>query len=170
MKSLLPTTSYFLRTTRARGFSLAEVVIAAAIIVTGIAGIAAAFSAYSRANTSALVQVQATLLAEEGIEAAMIMRDTSWTSTIAQDTVGTPYYVTWRSGTWATTTAVAPVDGTFYRTITFGNAYRDGSDKLAVSGTLDSNTRLVTSSVSWMNRNATSTVTLQAYVSNLFSN
>jgi len=153
------------------GFSLVEAVIAAAIIATGIAGIAAAVSAYDRGAATALPSVQATLLAEEGIEAVYLMRDTSWSGTIATYAAGTPYALAWQTNSWATATTLSYIDNTYWRTITFQDVQRNSSEQIVSSGgTNDPNTRLITSSVSWSSRSGTSTVTLSAYVSNLFNN
>lgn len=155
----------------AAGFTIAEIIIAAAIVSIGVAGIIEGFTAYSNASGVAVPQVEATLLAEEGVEAAMVMRDSAWTTTLGTYTIGTPYYLVWSSGTWVATTTATTTDGTYYRTITFSSVYRDGNSQITGSGgTLDSGSRLVTSSVSWWNRTATSTVTLQSYLSKLFNN
>lgn len=158
---------------RSRGFSLIEILIAASIIGVGCAGILAAFSAYSRAAGSVVPQTQAVLLAEEGLEAVMMLRDSAWSANMGSMTVGTRYYLSWNvaSNAWATSTASVAIDGIFYRTVTLQPVYRDGNDQIvALGGTLDNNSRLATVAVSWRGRNATSTVTLQEYVSNIFNN
>lgn len=153
------------------GFGLIEVVIAAAIIAVGISGILAAYTAYERSAGTELGTVQATLLAEEGVEAAVALRDTSWSGTIGEATLGTPYLITWNGSAWALTQTATETDHVFWRTVTFASVMRDGSDEIIASGgTTDPNTRLATVSVSWFFHNATSTVTLSRYVSNIFSN
>lgn len=145
--------------------------VAAAIVGIGIAGIIGAFAAFDRAAGSAVPHEQAILLAQEGIEAALTMRDSGWGTSIATYAAGTPYFLAWESGAWKATTTGSLIESTFYRTVTFGAVYRDGSDRITLSGgTLDNGTRLITSAVSWPARGATSTVTLSAYVSDLFDN
>jgi prepilin-type N-terminal cleavage/methylation domain-containing protein len=156
-----------------KGFSLIEILIAAVIIGTGSAGVLSAFSAYSRAAGAVVPQTQAVFLAEEGVEAVMTLRDSTWSKNLGAMTVGTSYYMTWNTttGTWATSTTATSTDGMFYRTVTLADVYRDSSDRIVTSGgTLDANSRLATVAVSWWNRTATSTMTLKAYVSNIFNN
>jgi Tfp pilus assembly protein PilV len=151
------------------GFSVAEILVAAAIVGIGIAGILAAFVAYQQASGKAVPQTIATFLAEEGIEAVMVMRDADWSSTIGSYSVGLPYYLEW-TGTWVATTTATTTDGMYYRTVTFADVYRDTSNDqiVATGGTVDPNSRLATSTVAWWNGNATSSVSVAAYVSNLF--
>jgi Tfp pilus assembly protein PilV len=155
------------------GFGLAEVVVAAAIIAVGISGILAAYAAYERAAGEQTNSVQAMLLAEEGVEAVIVMRDTSWTNTVGSTTlsVGTPYFLKWSGGTWNISSIATETDNVYYRTVTFGSVNRGANDEITTSGgTLDSNTRLATVAVSWYWHSATSTVSLSRYVSNLFNN
>ncbi len=156
---------------RGTGFSIIEAVIAAAVIALGFAGIVAAYSAYVRAAGESLHSVQAMLLAEEGLEATMLARDSSWQNTLGAYAVDIPYFFVWSGGNWQGTTTGSYIDGTYWRTVTFQSVYRNGSDEIVASpGTLDQNTLLATAAVSWSAQGATSTVTLAAYVSNLFNN
>lgn len=146
---------------------MAEIVIAAAIIGIGIAGILAAFVGYQRAAGRVVPQTVAAFMAEEGIEAVHLMRDNDWSATIGAYSIGTPYYLAWEGGTWTATTTATSTDG-HYRTVTFYNVYRDSNDQISPSGTLDPDTRLAVASTTWWGGTATSSVALFAYVSNLF--
>ena len=98
------------------------------------------------------------------------MRDTSWSSNIATQSSGTVFYLAWSGSAWSTTTTNTFIDSTFERKVVFSDVYRDGSQQISSSGTLDSNTKKVTVTVSWQSGGATSTRALTAYISNLFSN
>ncbi|HZS43285.1 MAG TPA: type II secretion system protein [Candidatus Paceibacterota bacterium] len=154
------------------GFSLIEVVVAASIITISVLSIMAVYGTFIKNNFDNTASIQAAYLAEEGIEAAKSMRDFGWASNIATLTNGTTYrfYYNTSLNKWQATTTVSRIDNVFDRTFTVGTAYRDGSDNLATSGTADSNTKLVTVNVAWNKRGATSTKTLQTYITNLFDN
>lgn len=164
-------TSHFSFVTEPRGFSVAEAVVAAAILVTGMTAVLAAYTAYDRASSAVLSSVQASTLAEQGLEAVGLLRDMSWSATLGSFATGTPYFVVETDGAWSATTTPTMVDGAFYRTVTFTDAMRDVDGNLVAQGTADPHARLVTSAVSWWSasKNATSTVTLQAYLTDLFN-
>lgn len=154
------------------GFSLVEVIIAASIITISVLSIVGVYSTFVKNTFDNTRPIQATYLAEEGVEAVKSMRDFGWNSNISSLTVGSTYRLYFNNSLnkWQATTTATLIDSTFDRTIVLGTAYRDGSDNLTVSGTADSNTRLLTVNVAWINHGATSTKTLQTYITNLFDN
>ncbi|MGH7141548.1 MAG: type IV pilus modification PilV family protein [Minisyncoccia bacterium] len=155
------------------GFSIIEAVVASAILAVGIAGIVGVFAAYERAAGDAVSSTQAMLLAEEGLEATLIERDSSWSTTLGSYSLGTPYFLVWNAGanTWNMTTAGSEVDNTYYRTVTFSSVYRDANDEITTSGgTLDPKTLLATVVVAWLKNGSTSTVSESEYVNDLFGN
>lgn len=155
-----------------RGVSLVEVVVGSAIILLAIGAITATFTLFLRSEFDNVNQVQAALLAEEGIEAIRSIRDAGYTTGILPLSTSTPYYLVWNSAssTWATSTSMSLVDGQFLRKVTFANVYRNATDDIAATGTYDSGTRLVTVRVSWAAPGGTTTRTLSTYIANLFSN
>lgn len=160
------------RVCRRGGVALVEVLVASAIIASAFVAIIGIYSSLSVFSVRALPRIQAAMLAEEGIEALRSMRDGGFDSHIGNLSISTSYHLHWStaSSSYSATSTVQSVDGTFYRTFTLSNVYRDGSYNIAPSGTLDADARLVTMNVSWWDRTATSTYTLQSYLSNAFNN
>ncbi len=160
-----------LHTTRKNeaGMSLVEVVVAAALCVSTVLGIVGAFIFAVREARENVSRVQAAYLAEEGLEAARIVRDNGWTSNIASRTAGASYYLAFDGSTWQATTT-ATTTGEFTRTAVFDTVYRDASNNIVSSGTSDANSKKVTVTVSWPRGAGTSTRSLATYLTNLYAN
>lgn len=154
------------------GVSLVEVVIAASILAVFVAALGTTQSLFLKTSLSGVNKAKAIFLAEEGVEAIKLLRDQSWTKNIAAIPIDTNYYLSYNSGTnfWATTTVNTYVDGRFERKFMLGNVYRDANDDIASLGTYDSGSRLVTVTVAWSDRGATTTKVITTYVMNLSSN
>lgn len=145
------------------GFGLIEIVIVCGIVVM-------TFLVFMRAETVALrlfragqENMESSLLAGEGLEAVRSVRDESWTNNIAllDDTGVTHYYPVVQNGKWQLVTAAQPlINGIYTRFVTFNKVFRDGQDKIAVSGTADPNTRKMTSQVQWGSK----TTSLVSYI------
>jgi Tfp pilus assembly protein PilV len=160
------------------GFALAEVVIAAAIIGSGLLAILGAYSFFVRAEKSNTDRVKAVFLLEEGIEAARYLRDKGWTANIASLSTTSSYYfyLSTSSGTgmWQTTTTPQVYDGVFTRTVTFGQVYRDNTTQnistTSSGATIDSNTRKISVSISWRDSLGSTTKSMSAYLTDLNNN
>lgn len=157
-----------------KGFGMIEVIVAVAIIAIAFTALFDVYSSYLRVQFANARIVKASFLLEEGLEVVRLLRDTSWSSTIGNTTVGTTYYLNWTGSAWQTTTTSQTVDTLYTRTITFSNAYRDGADRLVTSGgTLDTNTRGFTVTVTWPTNMTTSGTTsrqVSSYITNMFTN
>src|SRR3989344_5716978 len=112
----------------ASGISLVEVVIGTALILLSLVGLVGAYSFYLRAGVRNTDALKAAFLLEEGAEAAILLRDDSW-SNLSSLTLNTPYHLSWNGSTWVTTAVPAVVDGVFSRTLTLFPVYRRDSDK-----------------------------------------
>lgn len=154
------------------GFVLVEAVVAAAVCTTVLAGAIGAFLITVQNAQSNSAQVQASYLAEEGVEAMRVIRDTSWSSNISSLTSNTTYYLSWNGTTWVSTTTNKFIDRTFERKVVLSDVNRDNSSKDIVTsgGTTDPNTKKVTVTVSWRNGASTTSKSLSAYLANIFSN
>lgn len=130
-----------------RGFSLMEIVVASAILITVVVGVVGALRLYGRITAGDATRTQAAILVQEAAEALQLMRDTSWTNTIVPLAAGTTYYVVWNGSTYTATTTQMIEDGRFVRAVTVSPVMRDGSDSIANSGTTDSGTRRVRISI-----------------------
>lgn len=154
-----------------KGFSLVEIVVGAAVCLIVIVGLSGAFSLILKLSLANTTKVQASFLEEEGIEAVRILRDNSWAGNIATQTSGVPFFLSFTSGTWATSTRNVFVDNLFERKVTLTSVYRDGSQNIVSSGgTLDPKTMQATVSVSWLSGGATTTKSLSTYITNIFNN
>jgi hypothetical protein len=137
-----------------RGISLVEVVVGSAIILTVLGGVIAAFERYAAALFRTTERLQATYLAEEGVEAARVLRDASWASFSAL-TLDSPYRLAFVGGAWEATTSEALIDGVFDRTMVLSDVYRRTSDSDIVASTspdakaIDTDARHVALAVRW---------------------
>ncbi|MEK7066025.1 MAG: hypothetical protein AAB965_00445, partial [Patescibacteria group bacterium] len=83
-----------------------------------------------------------------------------------------PYSLAFVNSMWTSTTTGYGryIDGDFDRTFVLSNVYRNSSDSIASSGTLDSGTKKLVVSVSYRTLLGTTTKTMSTYITNLFSN
>ncbi len=155
-----------------KGASVVEALVGSAIILVALGAITLTFSFYLRTEVSNISDVQATLLAEEGIEAVRSMRDAGYSTSLATFSTSTALYLSFSTVTskWSTTTLNSYVDGQFERKLNVSDVKRDGNDDIAASGTVDANTKLVTVTVSWRAQTGTTSRAISTYFTNLFSN
>lgn len=158
-----------------RGFSLIEIAVGVAVLLAAFVAVISAFQLAERRGRGTLEHIQAAALAEEGVEAVALLRDSAWSS-ISLLTVGTPYDLVWNGVAWATTLSPQTIDGVFRRTITLNDVYRRDADKdIAPASSpdpksVDSGTKKITVRVAW----ATTTPSgggeevAEVYLTNLF--
>ena len=160
-----------LKQKQSAGFSLVEAVIAIAIISLILGGIVMTIQTMMVFEGQTLKKRQASLLADQGLEVMRALRDNGWTANMASLTTNHNYYLLFNSNTntWQATTTIQ-TNTPFYRTISLAPVYRDANSRIASAGTLDANTKLITVTVAWPYRSATSTVVSSGYLTNLFAN
>lgn len=152
-----------------RGLTMVEVLIASSIILVTVVVLLGVHSLYLRTALSNSSAVQAAYLAEEGVEVMRYLRDASWSQNIAPLSLDTPYGLAF-SNAWVTN-ATSTWIGNFNRTITLSAVERDAqSDIVSSGGVVDANTKLLTVSVSWAEREATTTKSVSTYLTNLHDN
>ncbi len=151
------------------GFVLIEVVVACSIISVITFGIFSAAKNGINLSTGALRQTQASYLLEEGAEAMRSIRDANWTN-ISGLTLDTTYYLSYNTNNniWTLTQTPSTIDY-FTRTVILSAVYRNGTDDIASSGTLDTGTKKVTVNVSWASSSGTSSKSLSFYIANIFN-
>lgn len=155
-----------------RGFGLIEIVIVTAVVTV-------ALFAFSQAGVLALrllrnekENLEAALLAQEALEAVRSVRDESWTNNIDPLINGTSYYPTVVNNKWSLVAIPQGfINGKYLRYVRLDQVFRDGSDHIAPSGTLDINTRRVSARVEWRKNvttpvAATTTSELVTYITN----
>jgi Tfp pilus assembly protein PilV len=157
---------------RKKGMGMLEILIGSSIIVIGLVAIIQSYNYYLHIALTNTPAIQASYLLEESVEAMRSLRDQSWTSNIASLSTSNTYYLSYNTTTnkWSTTGTNAFIDRTFERKITVASVYRDASNDIVSSGTLDTNTRKITATVSWQNQGATTSKSVSTYLTNLFSN
>ena len=142
MKTLKPEN---IKTKRQRGLSIIEVILAMGIFVV-IASASAGVVIHSfSSNRLAEEQTKAVLLASEGLEAARSIKNQDFANLVSGD-----YEVVSSGGIWQFAPTPTP-GGKYRRTVIVSDVYRDGEGEIVGSGgTLDEETKKVTSSVFWL--------------------
>jgi Tfp pilus assembly protein PilV len=130
-----------------KGFSIVEIVVGAAIVVTIVSGVAAAWQAYLKMSNTAARNAQSALLTQEAGEALRTMRDISWNTNIYPmwNTAGTPYQLYWTGTQYQATTSDIVLQNQFIRTIVFATVNRDAitANISTTSGVIDNKTAQV---------------------------
>lgn len=153
------------------GLTLVEVIIAVSIILVFLIVLFSVNTLYIKTAFENTGSVQATLLAEEGIEAVRFLKNASWADNIAVLTSGTNYSLTLQTNNWELVTSNIYIDNRFERIVTFSDVYRDlNGDIVTGGGSLDPNTKLVTATVSWLRATATTSKSISAYITNIYEN
>ncbi len=149
-----------------QGLTLVEVLVAASIILVALSAMIGVFNVYMRIAYSNATAAKAAYLAEEGVEAVKLMRDTSWATNIAPLALDTDYALAFGTSTWAATTTKIYIDNTFLRTFRLSSVQRNVSSDIDPAGTLDVGTKLLTMTVAWSAGTATSTKSIATYITN----
>jgi len=111
------------------GFSVIEIVVASAIIVTLVTAAANIWILNFKISRTSNVTTQASLLTEEASEALNYFRDMSWAGYIAPLPLNTPYYISWNNSSmkYATSTTPILINNTYTVSFTFYAVNRDVS-------------------------------------------
>ena len=156
-----------------KGSGLVEILVAVFVFSVILSSLIFTSSAYLSGAGDNLKSAKGAYIAQEGIEAVKIIRDTNW-NTISALTDNTNYYLYFdtsstTNNTWKATSTVsyATVDSNFTRSFKLNSVYRDANGRIQSSGTLDNNTEKVTVSVSWISKATTTIKTLSTYITNL---
>ena len=160
-----------LRARQSKGFSLIEIVLGVSMITTVLLSVMLYYKKVLDVSETTTRHIQSGFLIEEGFESIKLLRDTSWSTKIAPLSTSTSYYLYWSGTAWTATTTPQNIENVFTRTFRLSDVKRDGSDNIAVAGTLDAGTKKVDVYVSWQKRGgAMATDTAETYITNLFSN
>lgn len=152
------------------GFGLLEVVIGVSIISVSLFSLIIVIQGAMVMIARSTEEIQASFLLEENMESIRIMRDSGWASNIAELSTSTAYYFDFSGSTWLATTSNIYIDGLFEKSFIVDDVYRDINHDIAQIGTLDTNTKKITSKVAWSTRLGTTTKTISTYMTNLFGN
>ena len=148
------------------GFGVIEIIVVVAMIITALFGFLQTEIVALRLLHTEQENLEASVLAEEGLEAVRSVRDESWTNNITPLANDTLYYPVIQNGKWKLdASAHGNTNNKYVRTITFKKVYRDSNDDIASSGTEDTKTRKIISKITW----GTKTVQLSTYITDFQS-
>ena len=148
------------------GFGLVEIIIVTAIVTVALFGFLQAGTLALKLLRNERQNLEASLLAEEAVEAVRSVRDESWAGNIAWRPNGTLYYPTVINGKWQmATSSPGFINGMYVRSVSFNQVFRNASDQIAPSGTNDPGTKKVTAVVAW----GLKQITLTAYLTDFQS-
>ncbi len=154
-----------------KGFSLVELMVAISIASLILISMTQAVVVAVDTSERERHMIEALHLAEEGIEAVRAMRNTSWSANIQPLVNSSNYYAVTSGGNWLlNNTYPGLLLGQYERAIQFSQVFRDANDNISSSGVSDPKTRKMTVTVGWRERNATTTVVLETYLTNFLQN
>ncbi|MFH1047823.1 MAG: type II secretion system protein [Patescibacteria group bacterium] len=130
---------------REAGMSVLEVLLAIAIFGVLAASLMTMVWGSLVISGGAVERIRATLLAEEGLDAARSIRNIAWTELADGD-----HGLDKTGGLWQFAGASDSTDGLYVRSVNVEAVNRDvNGDIVAVGGTLDPRTKKITSTVTW---------------------
>lgn len=157
-----------------KGSLLIEALVATSIIATSVIASVGIFGTMANLAYRNTAKIQASFLADEGIEAIKTLRNASWDTNIDGLNIGQKYYLYWNNHSWNINATTTLIDGTFVRYFTLGNVWRDSNFNIVASttggATVDSDMRDISMKVEWVDGSSTSTKSIQTYLYNLFLN
>jgi prepilin-type N-terminal cleavage/methylation domain-containing protein len=155
------------------GYTLIESLVAIGLIAILVPAAAFMFSFVSTVTAQADKFTRAHALSQEGMEAVMYLKNKQdsawdWTNTPANTSGSSVYQPNLVAGVWElgtqTPTPVIDLDP-FTRTLTIEPVFRNLSLQLSDSGTPDPFARLITITVSWLDKGQVESVVKKTYVS-----
>lgn len=150
-----------------KGVGLIEVIIGLAVISTSFLAVFSAYDFFMRVAIRNADSTKANFLLEEGVEVVRSLRDSSWNSFSGLST-STDHYILFTGASWATTTSDVYIDDKFERKFIVSDVFRDADDNISATGVFDNGIRRVDVSVSWRIAGATSTLSAETYLANLY--
>ncbi len=149
------------------GFTIVEIIVVVGVIIAAFTAILGFFVFEAKIAERGRTRLEAISFIEESIEAVRNFRDnTSWASTgIGTLGIGSDYHPASSSTGWDIISGNETING-FTRNIVFDRVYRDVNDNISGSGVEDSNTRKVTVTISWTDRQGSANEDLVTYITN----
>ena len=153
--------------TKTKGSTLLEVLVVTGVLASIALAVLGTLSTLSRFHEKNMYKIKGQLLAEEGIESLRFVKASGWNN-LSSLSSGQAQYLDLGISSWGVTTTPEIIDGLFWRIVKVHQVNRDSNDDIvSIGGTLDSNTLLLESIVSWSVRGATSTAMYQSYITNI---
>lgn len=154
------------------GMSMVEIVVVVAIIGIVLVSISQLMVLSTGPIRASARQTDAVFLAEEALEAVRVLRTDSWTNNIESTANGATYYPVISGSNWTLSASdPGPINGLYTRTVVMDAVYRDVNDDITqTTGTLDSDTRKITATISWSEKGQSKNVVLETYLTNFLNN
>jgi hypothetical protein len=150
-----------------KGLSLVESIVASAVVSIFVGAMVFSYSTLLRITNSNLESIKATFLIEEGVEAMKFFRDADWQN-ISSLTTGSNYYLNFNGSSWDIVTQESLIDDLFLRVLVLDDVFRDSNGELVQSGgTLDTGSKRLSVSVSWLSGSATTTKSVSTYITDI---
>lgn len=152
---------------RKSGFTIVEIIVIVAVIITAFTAVLGFFTFEAKVAGRSRMRLQAISLMEEAMEAIRNFRDnTIWDSDgISTLTTGSNYHPASSSTGWDIISGNEIINECT-RAIVFNEVSRDANDDISDSGTNDPNTRKVTITITWADRQGSATESLITYITN----
>jgi len=155
-----------------KGFTIVEIIVAIAIIVSALGAILGFFSFEAKVAERERMRLKAISLAEEAMEATRNFRNnTTWSSTgIGNLSVGIDYHPASSSAGWDIISGIENINE-FSRKIVFNKVSRDANSNIESTydpnpSNDDPNTRKVIVTISWADREGQMSETIKTYITN----
>ncbi|OGZ06258.1 MAG: hypothetical protein A2845_00430 [Candidatus Lloydbacteria bacterium RIFCSPHIGHO2_01_FULL_49_22] len=154
------------------GFSIVEIILGIGMLTTALVAVSAYYIRLLTVSELTTEHIQSGFLLEEGVEVMKLLRDESWSTTIAPLSTTTTYYLSWNGTKWTATTTKQVIENIFTRSLEISDVNRDNvTYNIDPTGTYDPGTKKVTVSIGWQRRGGNvATDTAQTYIMNLFNN
>lgn len=147
--------------TTKKGFAVVEILLAITFFALFSVGVFYLSVDTLRWNSKNELSNQATLYAQEGLEAARNMRDRNFLYITDGD-----HGLSFANDTWSFIPAPENIDNFYNRTINVEDVYRDQQGNIATEGLYDPDTKKITSSVDWTDGVVPRSASLTTYFSN----
>lgn len=145
------------------GFGLVEIIIVTSIATIALVGFLQVETLSIKLLRNERENLEATLLAQETLEAVRSIRDESWTNNIAPLTNGAFYYPIIVNSKWQLQTNQPPlINNKYTRLAIFDQVRRDAQDRISPAGAVDPGTKKITSRVLWAGKQTE----IVAYITN----
>lgn len=152
-----------------KGFGLTEVIVGLSVIFISLISIITSYNFFLKIANNNTKIVKAEFLLEEGVEVLRFIRDKGWNE-FSNISLAENKFLIFQNGTWEISDENNYTDNLYERSFVIDNVYRDSNNDIVETGTLDTETKKVTISVSWSNLGSTTTNSTSVYLTNLFDN
>lgn len=156
-----------------RGFSLVEIIVSVAIVVTVITAVAGAWQLYFRALHATTYQAQASLITEEASEAINFLRDQSWSTNIESLSLESRYFLTWNGSSYGLVPTRTEFRNGYVAEIGFSSVLRDSNGNIVNgggTGTVDSRTLIAQITISPLGDPSKSLMSSEMLIHDYFNN